>query len=633
MKKVWMLIFALPFLLVAKSDFDISLNRIDDQVIELKYDINDEDFYFAENSAIYINGTIVNARKGTNTIAIETEGDKQLYFIKSELHDPKLFYLNKNATKASDIPLWLSILPPLIAILIALLFKEVIIALFIGIFSGAFIYNGLQFSNLLISLMNVIDKYILSAVADPDHMSIILFSLLIGGMVAVISKNGGMLGIVNLFSKWANSAKNAQLVTWILGVTIFFDDYANTLIVGNAMRPVTDRYKVSREKLAYIVDSTAAPMAAIAFVTTWIGAELGYLQDFISSTSINTEISAYGLFMDSLSYAYYPVLAIIFILMLIWMKRDFGPMYTAEKRARDTGKVSNEIEEMEGEEDLSALDPKKGIEYKWYNAGLPILTVLFVTLLGLFITGHDDTIWTSSEGFFTKVSSTIGNSNSYIALLWSSLSGLLVALILSATQGILTIKQGINMMMKGIQTMFAAIIILIFAWALAKVTSDLHTADYLTNLLQGNFNLIWLPLVVFLLSGVISFSTGSSWGTMAILYPLTLPLAWELGITEGYTEAETIALLLPVISVVLSGSVLGDHCSPISDTTILSSLASQCNHIDHVKTQLPYALVVGGISCVLLIFATLQIPFIISISIGLASCYTCIRIFGKKIEA
>ena len=633
MKKVWMLIFALPFLLVAKSDFDISLNRIDDQVIELKYDINDEDFYFAENSAIYINGTIVNARKGTNTIAIETEGDKQLYFIKSELHDPKLFYLNKNATKASDIPLWLSILPPLIAILIALLFKEVIIALFIGIFSGAFIYNGLQFSNLLISLMNVIDKYILSAVADPDHMSIILFSLLIGGMVAVISKNGGMLGIVNLFSKWANSAKNAQLVTWILGVTIFFDDYANTLIVGNAMRPVTDRYKVSREKLAYIVDSTAAPMAAIAFVTTWIGAELGYLQDFISNTSINTEISAYGLFMDSLSYAYYPVLAIIFILMLIWMKRDFGPMYTAEKRARDTGKVSNEIEEMEGEEDLSALDPKKGIEYKWYNAGLPILTVLFVTLLGLFITGHDDTIWTSSEGFFTKVSSTIGNSNSYIALLWSSLSGLLVALILSATQGILTIKQGINMMMKGIQTMFAAIIILIFAWALAKVTSDLHTADYLTNLLQGNFNLIWLPLVVFLLSGVISFSTGSSWGTMAILYPLTLPLAWELGITEGYTEAETIALLLPVISVVLSGSVLGDHCSPISDTTILSSLASQCNHIDHVKTQLPYALVVGGISCVLLIFATLQIPFIISISIGLASCYTCIRIFGKKIEA
>ncbi len=633
MKKVWMLIFALPFLLVAKSDFDISLNRIDDQVIELKYDINDEDFYFAENSAIYINGTIVNARKGTNTIAIETEGDKQLYFIKSELHGPKLFYLNKNATKASDIPLWLSILPPLIAILIALLFKEVIIALFIGIFSGAFIYNGLQFSNLLISLMNVIDKYILSAVADPDHMSIILFSLLIGGMVAVISKNGGMLGIVNLFSKWANSAKNAQLVTWILGVTIFFDDYANTLIVGNAMRPVTDRYKVSREKLAYIVDSTAAPMAAIAFVTTWIGAELGYLQDFISSTSINTEISAYGLFMDSLSYAYYPVLAIIFILMLIWMKRDFGPMYTAEKRARDTGKVSNEIEEMEGEEDLSALDPKKGIEYKWYNAGLPILTVLFVTLLGLFITGHDDTIWTSSEGFFTKVSSTIGNSNSYIALLWSSLSGLLVALILSATQGILTIKQGINMMMKGIQTMFAAIIILIFAWALAKVTSDLHTADYLTNLLQGNFNLIWLPLVVFLLSGVISFSTGSSWGTMAILYPLTLPLAWELGITEGYTEAETIALLLPVISVVLSGSVLGDHCSPISDTTILSSLASQCNHIDHVKTQLPYALVVGGISCVLLIFATLQIPFTISISIGLASCYACIRIFGKKIEA
>jgi len=632
MRKLWIILLFWPILGIAKPDLQVSLKAIGDQMLELQYDQFDNDFYFSENQTIQINGKDYSVRKGINFVHLKQE-EKQLYFIQSRLHSPKLFYLGKSKKEASEIPLWLSILPPLMAIVIALIFKEVIIALFIGIFSGAFIYNGLELGNIIISLMNVIDKYILSAIADPDHMSIVLFSLIIGGMVAVISKNGGMLGIVNLFAKWANSAKNAQLVTWFLGVAIFFDDYANTLIVGNAMRPITDKYKVSREKLAYIVDSTAAPMAAIAFVTTWIGAELGYLQDFLNETNLNDKTSAYGLFVDSLSFAYYPILAILFILMLVFMKRDFGPMLKAERRARTTGKVSNPIQAMDEEEDLSALDPKIGITYKWYNAGIPILTVLGVTLLGLFITGYQEDVWSSNRSIFTKISSTIGNSNSYVALLWSSLSGLLIALLLSAFQKILTVKQGINTMMKGIQTMFSAIIILIFAWALAKVTADLHTADYLTNLLQGNFDPIWLPILVFILSGIISFSTGSSWGTMAILYPLTLPLTWELAITNGYDISGSIELLLPVIAVVLSGSVLGDHCSPISDTTILSSLASRCNHIDHVKTQLPYALVVGSISILMLILATLKLPFLVILATGIILSYLFIKFLAKPVES
>lgn len=618
--------------MVSGQDIESSLKRIKSDSLNVSLEYNTA---FNKDQTIQINGTDYILKKGEKQIQLLDE-EHHMFFIKSEIDDPKLFYLNDEPlAEADNIPLWLSVIPPLIAILIALLFKEVIIALFIGIFSGAFIYNGLSFSNLMISLMNVVDKYILHSVADADHMSVIIFSLLIGGMVAVISKNGGMLGIVNLFSKWANSPKNAQIVTWFLGIAIFFDDYANTLIVGNAMRPVTDKFRVSREKLAYIVDSTAAPIAAIAFVTTWIGAELGYIQDFIDTDQLKDE-SAYGLFIDSLSYAFYPILAIIFILLLIVMKKDFGPMFKAEHRTRTTGEVSLKIEKMGDEEDLSALDPKEGIPYKWYNAGIPILTVLGVTLIGLVITGfqNPDTsiVWDSDAGFVKKLSTLIGNSNSYTALLWSSLCGLLAALLLSAGQGILSIKQGMSTMTKGIQTMFAAIIILIFAWGLAHVTEDLHTADYLTNILSDGFDPMWLPILIFILAALISFSTGSSWGTMAILYPLSLPLTWELAMTNGYEYQEAIQLLLPVISVVLSGSVLGDHCSPISDTTILSSLASQCNHIDHVKTQLPYALVVGGISCLLLFLAGFGLPFYINFPLGITLCFIILKVFGKSID-
>lgn len=578
------------------------------------------------NITIFSNSFQVPLENSRETTVSVEEG-KHLYFI-SEQGEQKLIYYKEG--KTSEVPLWLSILPPLIAIIIALLYKEVILALFLGLFSGAFIYNGLQFNNIFIALMNVVDKYILNAVSDTDHMAIILFSLMIGGMVALISRNGGMMGIVNLFSKWANSARNAQLVTWFLGLAIFFDDYANTLIVGNALRPVTDKFKVSREKLSYIVDSTAAPIAAIAFVTTWIGAELGYIQGFIDFKNLSE--SAYGLFFSSLQYAFYPIIAIVFMFLLIVMERDFGPMLKAEKRARLTGKVSNPVDNDDLEEDLSDLDPKEGIKHNWYNAAIPILMVLGVTLLGLIITGLDNYVWNSNLGFFTNVSGIIGESNSYVALLWSSLCGLMSAIILNTSQKIMSLKENLAMMMKGISTMLSAIIILIFAWALAGVTKDLHTADFLSNLLSGNLPMIALPVVVFALAGAISFSTGSSWGTMAILYPIALPLTWQLGLDAGLNESQIISFIIPTIAVVLSGSVLGDHCSPISDTTILSSLATDCNHIDHVKTQLPYALTVGGISIILLVLGMLGIPFIINIALGIGMSFSVVKFIGKPIK-
>jgi len=251
----------------------------------------------------------------------------------------------------------------LIAIGLALIFKEVLISLLAGVWVGAFLAGGLRFEGFLgiiKSLLATADHYILDALNDGGHLSVILFSLLIGGMVAIISRNGGMAGVVHRMTKYATTPKSAQVITWALGVAIFFDDYANTLIVGNTMRSVTDRFRISREKLAYIVDSTAAPVASIAFITTWIGAELGYIGDAAEGTAALADLTPYAIFLESLKYSFYPILTLAFILMLVLMQRDYGPMLKAEKRARETGLVKAADEGADEVGETEDLTPVKG---------------------------------------------------------------------------------------------------------------------------------------------------------------------------------------------------------------------------------------------------------------------------------
>lgn len=551
----------------------------------------------------------------------QSEGSNQFYRITD----------GNGATNMQHIPLWLSIIPPLVAILLALLFREVISSLFLGIWAGAFILNGFSLSGLLSSFFNVMDTYVIHAMSDADHVSVILFSLVIGGMVAIISRNGGMTGVVNRLSGFAQSAKSSQLVTWLLGVAIFFDDYANTLIVGNTARTLTDRYKVSREKLAYIVDSTAAPVASIAFITTWIGAELGYIDDAISTLPINE--SAYGIFLQSLAYAYYPILALIFILLLVVLGRDYGPMYTAEKRARTTGKVYRHTEANVNEGGMEDLTPLAGTIPKAYNAILPVVTVVLTTLGALFYTGYDANLWGNpSEPLFTKLYTIIGNANSYIALIWSSLLGALVAIFLTVAGRIMNLEETINTFMSGVKVMIPAMAILVFAWSLGQLTKDLHTAQYLTSILEGNINARLLPALIFALAALVAFSTGSSWSTMTILYPIALPTVWAISQAAGLSTEICMVIFYSTTSAVLAGSVLGDHCSPISDTTILSSLASNCNHIDHVRTQLPYALTVGSVSIGLSICATVYefAPWL-NFCIGIGILLVIVLLFGKKV--
>ena len=521
------------------------------------------------------------------------------------------------------MPLWMSILPPLVAILMALLLREVVSSLFFGILTGAFLmayYGGCgPFEALGSGLLRVVDTYVVGSLYDADHVRIIVFTLLIGGMVKVITVNGGMQGIVNRLSRKAKGPRSGQLMTFVMDLCVFFDDYANTLVVGNTMRPLADKLRISREKLSYIIDSTSAPVVAVAFITTWIGAELSYIQDGINNLGL--EMSSYSVFFHSLAYSFYPFLTLAFVLMLIMSQRDFGPMLKAERRARSQSVVGTEApgqEQAQGH----AID-----------ALIPLLVLILGTVAGLVATGYDASVWAdSSQGFFGKLSATIGAADSYRALLWSSLSSLLTAIVITLLRRKVKFGKVMESMVEGFKTMFNAVVILTMAWAIALVTKDMHTAEFVSQLLvQWSLSPALVPVITFVLAALIGFSTGTSWGTMAILYPLILPASWLLCQEQGMSMENTLPIFYNVVASVLAGAVMGDHCSPISDTTIMSSLSSQCDHLQHVGTQMPYALTVGGVALLTGVLPTaLGLPSWAAFLLALAVLMLIVRFVGKK---
>ncbi len=533
-----------------------------------------------------------------------------------------------SAENVRNFPPWLSLLPPLVAIGGALIFKEVLSSLAMGIFSGLVVLVVSSDKPLWTSVTGIAEVVQESAI-DSGHMSIILFSLFVGGMVQLISNNGGMNAIVKHVSRWAKDARSGQLATWFLGIFIFFDDYANTMVVGNTMRPVTDRLKISREKLAYIVDSTAAPIAATAFVTTWIGAELEYIQNGINEIAELKVmgVSAYSLFMDSLKYSFYPFLTILFMLFLIIRRKDFGPMLRYERMAR-ASKVREE-KETSSEDQIEVVKIKE----RAFNALVPVFLLIAGTLAGLIYTGSKDLNTDMSVGFFHYLSDVIGGADSYKALLWSSSVTLIISVLLTISQRIMSLTKAMETIFDGFKHMLPAIGILVLAWGLGAMTSKLGTADYVSLLISDSVNPFLIPSITFILAALIAMSTGSSWGTMAILYPVVLLTSWQVGQGAGLEMGENLAVLSNAIACVLAGSVLGDHCSPISDTTILSSLSSQCNHIQHVKTQMPYALTVGGVS--VLCGTTLTafgLPWYLSFGLSALILYGIVSYFGKMAE-
>jgi Na+/H+ antiporter NhaC len=491
------------------------------------------------------------------------------------------------------IPAWFSILPALIAIIVALAFRQVIPALFLGIWIGGALAYGLALSSLWYGLLDTAGKYTLEALNDSGHLSVILFSLMIGGMVGIISKNGGTSGIVNSIVSWASSARRGQLTTSVLGVAIFFDDYANTLIVGNTMRPVTDRLRISREKLAYIVDSTAAPVATIALVTTWIGFEVGLIGEAAGRIE-GLDESAYAIFLNSIAYSFYPILAVLAVFLVAATGRDFGPMLVAERRARSTGHVSRPDAHVgESPEEAREREPKPGKPQRAFNAVVPVLVLVFGTFVGIYVTGAAG----SEPG--ASLRDIIGNGDSYTAMVWASLLAVIAAIVMTLGQNILSLVEIIDAWYAGVRSMLLAIIILVLAWTLSGVNEVLHTGDFLVSVLGETLSPALIPALVFVLSAFTAFATGSSWGVMGIMMPLVVPLTWAVMATNDMiTDPAHMHILYSSVAAVMAGAVWGDHCSPISDTTILSSLASGCDHIDHVRTQLPYAMAVGAVAIV-----------------------------------
>ena len=522
------------------------------------------------------------------------------------------------------MPLWLSVLPPLVAIVMALLIKEVISSLFLGILTGTFImalYAG-QSPALALGggVLRVVDTYVAGSLFDADHVLIIIFTMLIGGMVRIITVNGGMQDVVNWLSRRAKGPRSGQLMTFLMDLCVFFDDYSNTLVVGNTMRPIADKLKISREKLAYIVDSTSAPVVAVAFVTTWIGAELSYIQDGINA--IGLDDAAYSVFFHSLGYSFYPFLTLGFVLMIILSGRDFGPMLKAERKAR----MSTELQVENNDSDT----PPAHI----IDAMIPLIVLIFGTLVGLMITGYDASVWSNPNvGFFQKLSATIGAANPYKALLWASLLSALTSIVMTLLRGTIAFGKVMEELVTGFKSMFNAILILTMAWSIALITKDMHTAEFVSQLLlQWSLSPMWVPALTFILAAIIGFSTGTSWGTMAILYPLILPASWLLCQSHGMSVDATMPLFYNVVASVMAGAVMGDHCSPISDTTIMSSLASNCNHLQHVGTQMPYALTVG---CVALLVGVLPsamgLPSWVAFLAAFAVLGVVVRFVGKKV--
>ena len=464
---------------------------------------------------------------------------------------------------------FLSLLPPLVAITLCFLTKRVLASLFIGVWVGASILLGWNPIGGVTKTLG----YIVENAADSWNATILLFDFVIGGLIGLIYLSGGAQAFVKSVTKKVKTARDGQIAAWLFGLVIFFDDYSNTAVVGNAFRAVSDKLRMSREKFSYIVDSTAAPVASIALISTWIGYEVGLIGDAIEGASV--AMTPYTIVLHSIPYRFYSIFAIILVLAIALSGRDYGPMLKAEYRARTTGKVfADGATPLSGGSELKVL---KGVPQKTMNMVVPIVVLVGVSIFGMWWTGGG----TSAESFTAAIS----DADAMTALLWGAMFAVIVAILMYKVQGIGTLADMMDAFIDGAKMMLLANLILLSAWSIGSVCGEMGTAPYVVDAVRGIISPLLLPMVIFLICNLISFATGTSWGTMAITMPIAVPLALSLGVP------------LPLgISAVLTGSVMGDHCSPISDTTIMSSMFSGSDHIDHVKTQIPYAFTASGVA-------------------------------------
>ena len=527
-----------------------------------------------------------------------------------------------------------TLIPPIVAIVLAFITKNVVISLFIGVLSGGFILNltGFNvFGALTQAFLDFIDRA-LNSLADPWNAGIIMQVLVIGGVINLVAKMGGAKAIAEALAKKAKTAKSTQLITWFLGICVFFDDYANSLIVGPIMRPVADKMKISRERLAFIIDATAAPIAGLAIISTWIGLEVSLISEGFET--IGVEASGFGVFLQTIPYRFYNILILAFIVITTITLREFGPMRKAEIAARKSKDLANE-EVVATSSHMDELEPKEGVKLSIWNAIVPIGALIISSVVAFYYSGYstimagDDTaiqaIITNSPLSFKAILEVFAASDASIALLQSAIFSTVVAIVMAVWKKIFTISEAIEVWIDGMKGLIITGVILILAWSLGSVIKELGAAEYLVEALNGAIPAFLLPSLIFILGAIISFSTGSAYGTMSILMPLAIPLAYKINPEMSFVIVST--------SAVLTGAIFGDHCSPISDTTILSSMGAGCSHIDHVKTQMWYALFVAAITILFgYIPAGFGLPIYIVLPMSCVALFIGVMIFGKKVE-
>lgn len=539
---------------------------------------------------------------------------------------------------------WTSLLPPVMAIALAIITRRVLLSLGMAIVVGAVLLAPVSvgegtwperfaesvregsFPRLFWQAMwqehmwpALKDYDPQAGITTSDHLRVFFFSVTLGAMVGVIEAAGGMRVLIRQLTRRVTTRRGGQGLVWGLGLGVFFDDYANTLLLGTTMRSAADRLRFSRAKLAYLVDSTAAPVAGLAIVSTWVATEVSLIGDGLREAGVAEEISAFSVFLWSIPTRFYAWFALVMVAVIAFSGRDFGPMLREERQALAAGGGEDEISSAANEAGPSSHRPLPG--WLWITAVVPVLVCVGVVLKVLVDSGSEGLAETSLSGlrYWGEV---IGNADSYEALVWGSIAGLSTALLFGAVaawvetgrwaSGSRGLARGADFgvgvahlfwgLLKGAGHIVPAMAILWLAWSLTSMTQGdfLGTGEYLAERLQqSGLPGAWLPTAVFVTSGFVALATGTSWGTMALLTPISVTLSVAAG--EQLVGAEQAAasggpLLVATVGAVLAGAIFGDHCSPISDTTVLSSRASGCDHILHVRTQLPYALTVGAVS-------------------------------------
>lgn len=464
-------------------------------------------------------------------------------------------------------PGWLSILPPVLAIVLAIWTKQVYLSLFFGIWLGYAILAG---GNPIIGLSDALEACV-DVFKDSGNTKVIAFSALVGALIAFTQHSGGVAGFVDWINqrKLVTTKRHAGLLAWLVGMVIFVESSITALVTGAVCRPIFDKMRISREKLAFLCDSTSAPVCILIPLNAWGAYIIGLLANQGYEQPVNTMISAMPL-------NFYAILALVFTFYIAYSRRDFGPMALAEKRAEETGQVLRPGAEPLVSKELANLEAKEGVERRARNFFIPIGVMVGMMPVGLLITGNGD----------------ITQGSGSTSVFWAVLAATTVATALYLMQKIFTIHETTELFFKGFGGLVPLALLMVFAFALGNMAKALHTGEFVAGVASTILHPGLVPAVLFLVACFIAFSTGTSWGTFGIMVPIAVPMAHTLGIPD------TLA-----IAAVLGGGIFGDHCSPISDTTIISSMASASDHIDHVNTQLPYSLTIASVAVVFYLIA------------------------------